>query len=271
MAIFAGPSRNCAVLRLNRPAKLSPGLDWPFSPPGEDPPRSYVLSLLMGRRPRFLPEDEDGVLVEITCRAIGGRALLTPAPNPRRFNEVVVGVLGRALEVSPLELCGLVVLGTHLHALAVVHDQQSLSRFMHHVGCNLSKEVGGRIRQWRGSFWERRYDGIVVSDEPGEQWKRLKYLMSNSVVMQERLDAAMDFCGVAESMVGKSLGTDLEQQKPTLPVIYALKSAGPAERREIDIADVGFHSTLQNEHEGVAISLQYVTKGRIRAAVFAET
>ncbi len=134
----------------------------------------------MGRRPRFIPENEDGVLVEVTCRAIGARALLTPSPNPRRFNEVIVGVLGRALEVSPLELCGAVFAGNHYHLLAVVHDQQQLSRFMHHLGCNLSKEIG-RIRQWRGSFWERRYDAILVTDEPEEQWKRLKYVMSHSV------------------------------------------------------------------------------------------
>ncbi len=33
-------------------------------------------------------------------------------------------------------------------------------------------EIGGRIRKWRGAFWERRYDGIVVSDEPEAQWRR---------------------------------------------------------------------------------------------------
>ncbi|MEN8162115.1 MAG: hypothetical protein ABFS41_18745, partial [Myxococcota bacterium] len=30
-------------------------------------------------------------------------------------------------------------------------------------------------------MWARRYDGIVVSDEPEAQWARLKYLLSNSV------------------------------------------------------------------------------------------
>jgi Transposase IS200 like len=150
---------------------------------------------LMSRRPRFLPENRDGVLVEITCRTIGARALLTPGPNPRLFNEVVVGVIGRALEVSPLDLCGAVVAGNHLHCLAVVHEQQQLSRFMHHLGGNLSKEIGGRIRQWRGSFWERRYDAIVVSDEPEAQWARLKYLMSHSV-KEGLCERATDWPGV---------------------------------------------------------------------------
>ena len=135
----------------------------------------------MGRPARFIPENKNGVLVEITCRTIGARALLVPSPDPLRFNEVVVGVMGRALEVSPLELCSAVWLANHFHLLCVVHDQQELSRFMHHLACNISKEIGGRIRNWRGSLWERRYDGIVVSHEPEAQWCRLKYHLSNSV------------------------------------------------------------------------------------------
>ena len=56
----------------------------------------------MGRPQRYIPENRDGVLVEVTVRTIGARALLVPAPNPRIFNEVVVGVIGRALEVAPV-------------------------------------------------------------------------------------------------------------------------------------------------------------------------
>ena len=48
----------------------------------------------MGRPARYIPENKEGVLVEISCRAIGGRALLAPAPNPFRFNELVAGLLG---------------------------------------------------------------------------------------------------------------------------------------------------------------------------------
>jgi len=39
-----------------------------------------------------------------------------------------------------------------MHLLTVVRDQQQLSRFMHHLSGNLSKEIGGRIRQWRGAI-----------------------------------------------------------------------------------------------------------------------
>ena len=135
----------------------------------------------MGRPARFIPENQNGVLVEVTSRVIGARAMLVPSPDPTRFNEIVVGVMGRALDVSPLELCSAVWMANHMHLLCVVHDQQQLSRFMHHLACNISKEIGGRLRNWRGAFWERRYDGIVVSGEPEAQWRRLKYHLSHGV------------------------------------------------------------------------------------------
>ncbi len=78
----------------------------------------------MGRPARYIPETKDGVLVEVTSRVIGARAMLVPSPNPRRFNEVVVGVMGRALEVSPLELCGAVVLANHALCRAL-HKHES--------------------------------------------------------------------------------------------------------------------------------------------------
>ena len=139
-----------------------------------------TLEIEMGRPARFIPENADGVLVEVTARVIGARALLLPAPNPRKFNEIVVGVMGRAVEIAPLDLCSCSFLANHFHAHAVVHEQQVLSRFMQHLSGNLSKEVG-RIRQWRGTLWEGRYNAVVVSDEPEAQWARLKYVLSQGV------------------------------------------------------------------------------------------
>ncbi|MEM7354133.1 MAG: transposase [Acidobacteriota bacterium] len=134
----------------------------------------------MGRPLRHIPENKDGVLVEVTGRVIGARALLLPTPSPSRFNEIVVGLLGRAMEVSPVELCGCVVMANHWHVLLAVRDQQQLSRFMHHFAGNASKTVGN-LRGWKGTLWQRRYDGIVVSDEPEAQWNRLRYLLSHGV------------------------------------------------------------------------------------------
>ena len=95
----------------------------------------------MGRPLRHIPENKNGVLLEVTGRVIGARALLLPTPNPKRFNERIVGLIGRAMDVSPVELCACVVMANHYHALLTVRDQQQLSRFMHHFAGNLSKEV----------------------------------------------------------------------------------------------------------------------------------
>ena len=148
----------------------------------------------MGRLERFIPENRAGVLVEVTGRTIGARALLSPGPNPRLFNESVVGVMGRALEVSPIEICGCVFMSNHYHALVVVRDQQQLTRFMHHFLGNLSKEVG-RLRGWSGALWSRRYDAIVVSHEAEAQWRSLKYLISHGV-KEGLVESPLDWPGV---------------------------------------------------------------------------
>ncbi len=134
----------------------------------------------MGRHKRSLPDSKDGILVEVSDRVIGARALLTPGRNPRAFNELVVGLIGRAMGYQPVELCACVFLGNHYHALLVVEDQQALTRFMFHFGGNSSKKIG-KFRGWKGALWQRRYDAVVVSSEPEAQWKRLKYLLSHGV------------------------------------------------------------------------------------------
>jgi len=131
----------------------------------------------MSRSPRFLPKNKDGVLVEVSSRTVNAWALLRPSAE---LSDVTVGVLGRSLEISPVEIVAVSFLSNHWHGLLVVEDQQRLSRFMQHFQGNLAREVG-RIVGWKGPLWSRRYDGIVVSDEPKVQWKRLRYVLENSV------------------------------------------------------------------------------------------
>ena len=75
---------------------------------------------------------------------------------------------------------------------------------MQHLAGNLSKEVGGRLRDWSGSLWQRRFDQIVVSDEPDAQWTRLKYLLSHGV-KEELCASPMDWPGVHAA---RALGYD---------------------------------------------------------------
>ena len=69
----------------------------------------------MVQKLRYIPEG--GALVEVTCRTIHGRFLLTPSPELR---EIIVGVLARARRLYPVEVCGLVFLSNHFHLLLVV-------------------------------------------------------------------------------------------------------------------------------------------------------
>ncbi|HSL83226.1 MAG TPA: transposase [Thermoanaerobaculia bacterium] len=128
----------------------------------------------MGRPLRFLP---DGALVEITCRTVQGRLLLRPSPH---LNELVLGVLGRAQARYGMVLHAFVVLSNHLHLLLSPGSPRQLARFMAFVGANVAKEAG-RLHDWKGPFWARRYQAIVVSDEEPAQVGRLFYILRHGV------------------------------------------------------------------------------------------
>jgi REP element-mobilizing transposase RayT len=131
------------------------------------------------RKLRYVPQE--GTLVEVTCRTLHSRLLMRPSPE---VCEIVVGVLGRAQELYPVTVCGVVCLSNHYHLLLVVPDAHRLSQFMLYVNSNLARELG-RLIGWREKFWSRRYQAIVVSDEEAAQVDRLRYLLSHGC--KERL------------------------------------------------------------------------------------
>ena len=97
----------------------------------------------MPRPLRFVPAD---ALVEVTCRTLHGRFLLRPSRN---LNEIVLGILGRAVRLYGMKLCAFVYLSNHAHLLLRPADAQQLARFMGFVNGNLAKEAG-RLHRWRG-------------------------------------------------------------------------------------------------------------------------
>lgn len=139
--------------------------------------KATVLRVLsdMARRLRFIPEG--GALVEVTCRTIHGRFLLKPS---KRLNQIILGVLARAQRLYPVDIVAPVFFSNHYHLLLWVPDAQRLAAFMGYLNGNLAKEAG-RIANWREKFWGRRYQAIVVSDEPAAQISRLRYLLSHGV------------------------------------------------------------------------------------------
>ena len=122
---------------------------------------------------------EGGALVEVTLRTHQSRLLLRPGPA---VNEIVLGVLGRAQRLYPVRCCSVVFLSNHWHALLQVDDALQLARFMQHVDGNLSSEIGDEeLHDWPGTMWSRRYQSIVVSDEPAAQIERLRYHLAHGV------------------------------------------------------------------------------------------
>ncbi|HVG10332.1 MAG TPA: transposase [Thermoanaerobaculia bacterium] len=129
----------------------------------------------MSRPLRFIPEE--GALVDITCRTIQSRYLLRPDPA---LNEILLGVLGQAQRLHPVEIVASFVASNHYHLLIWVPDAKRMADFMGYFQTNAAREVG-RLREWRAKVWSRRYEAIVVSDEPAAQVDRLRYMLANGV------------------------------------------------------------------------------------------
>jgi hypothetical protein len=73
----------------------------------------------MSRKLRYVPE---GVrLVHVTCRTIQGRYLFTPS---QRFNDIALGVFGRAQRMHPIRICEIEVVSGYFHILFDVDSVQ---------------------------------------------------------------------------------------------------------------------------------------------------
>jgi len=126
------------------------------------------------RRLRFVPE---GHLVEITDRTAEGRLLLRPGPS---FNDIYIGVLGRAQRRYAMNIHYCSPLSNHYHLLVSPSSPQQLSAFTRYFKAKLAKEIC-RIHGCKDKIWARRYQAIVVSNEERAQVARLRYLLSHGV------------------------------------------------------------------------------------------
>jgi hypothetical protein len=129
----------------------------------------------MSRPLRYLPEN--GSLVEVTCRTLQARFLLRPCPQ---WNQIALGVLGRAQRLYGVEIHLFCLLSNHFHILATFHDTRQMADFMRHLNTNLSKEAG-RLVDWREKLFPRRYQAIPVTAEEGAQVERYRYILAHGV------------------------------------------------------------------------------------------
>jgi REP element-mobilizing transposase RayT len=110
-----------------------------------------------------------------TVRCLQGRLFLSPST---RRNDVLGGVLARAVRRFGVELFAFTFASNHLHLLLRA-PRGNLSQFMQYLLSNTSKKVGA-LMNWRGSFWERRYSAEPVLDE-GAVLERVRYIVSHGV------------------------------------------------------------------------------------------
>lgn len=126
----------------------------------------------MTRELRTLPRP--GALIEVTQQTIQRRFLLRPS---KRANALIVGCLARAQKNTGAVVHAVAVLSNHFHLLASFETAEQMATFMKQFKGNLSKELG-RLHRWPGSMFSRRYHSAAVSDEPGAQIARLRYVLS---------------------------------------------------------------------------------------------
>jgi hypothetical protein len=117
----------------------------------------------------------ENAIIEVTSRTIQGRLLLLPS---REVNAVILGILGRALATHPgMFLHGFVILSNHFHMLLSALRLELLSSFVGFVKSNIARKVG-KLHDWEGIFWAKRYEPIPVLDE-GAQIDRQRYILSH--------------------------------------------------------------------------------------------
>jgi hypothetical protein len=73
----------------------------------------------MPRKLRFIPEPR--TLISITNRTIQGRFLLLPGPV---FNDIFLGILGRAQRQHEIPICAVTVMSSHFHLLLIADDAE---------------------------------------------------------------------------------------------------------------------------------------------------
>lgn len=113
----------------------------------------------------------------VTSRCFQGRLLLRPC---QEVNEVVGGVLAKAVQHSAgsVRLHAFTFASNHFHLLVWARGA-SLASFMQYLRANLSRKVG-RLVDWSGGFWERRYSAEPVLDDTALVG-RLSYVLAHGV------------------------------------------------------------------------------------------
>jgi REP element-mobilizing transposase RayT len=112
----------------------------------------------------------------VTSRTIQSRFLMVPS---EKTNELIGGILARAVRQCQVELFAYVFTSNHFHAMVRAPSAVAMSKFMQRLQSNIAVKIG-RLVGWRGRFFGRRYSAEPILDE-GAQVERLVYILSHGV------------------------------------------------------------------------------------------
>jgi REP element-mobilizing transposase RayT len=112
----------------------------------------------------------------ITSRTLQSRFLLAPSA---KTNELIGGILARAVRQCEVELFAYVFTSNHFHAMVRAPSAVAMSKFMQQLQSNIAVKVG-RLVDWRGRFFARRYSAEPIVDDEA-QVQRLVYILSHGV------------------------------------------------------------------------------------------
>jgi len=118
-----------------------------------------------------MPEDKE--LYEAANRTIQGRFLLQAGPE---LNEIARAVLARAQRMYDVEIVFATFMSNHFHLLILATSVVEVANFMGYFEGNLARKAG-RLYDWSGPFWHRRYDIEPVDNDEEDQVRRLRYLI----------------------------------------------------------------------------------------------
>jgi REP element-mobilizing transposase RayT len=112
----------------------------------------------------------------VTSRTVESRFLMAPSD---KTNELIGGILARAVRQCRVELFAYVFTSNHFHAMVRAPTAIAMSEFMQRLQSNIAIKVGRLIR-WRGRFFGRRYSAEPIVDDAA-QVERLVYILSHGV------------------------------------------------------------------------------------------
>ncbi len=114
--------------------------------------------------------------------------------------------------------------------------------------------------------------GALIAGRSEEVQERLRAYGWNLGMAFQLIDDVLDF-EASESVLGKPVGNDLREGKVTLPLILALRSCTPAERRQVEavVRDRGYASVPAGRIREIVRRYGGIAEVRDRAAGFCES